>query len=136
MIRVIVLSRQKKFGKFEKEVKKAARTALVFLGKDNVSLEINLIGDGEMKALNRRFREKDKVTSILSFCELKGFPHPETRLQPLGEIYLAPDFVRARGGELGRLAVHGTLHLLGFSHSREGDRMKMEKLEEKICQDV
>lgn len=132
MIKVIVRSRYGRYEKLEKEVKKAARAALDFLRKDDISVEVNLVGDGEMKNLNRKFRGKNKVTNVLSFSEPKGFPHPESRLRFLGEVYLAPDYVRERGEGLGRLAVHGVLHLLGFSHSREGDRMKMEKLEEKI----
>ena len=132
MIRVIVRSKYRKYEKLGKEVRKAARAALGFLGKDNVSVEVNLVGNGEIKNLNRKFRKKNKVADVLSFSEPTGFPHPESRLRLLGEIYLAPDRVRAKGEELGRLAVHGVLHLLGFSHSREDDRMKMEKLEEKI----
>ncbi|MFH0712395.1 MAG: rRNA maturation RNase YbeY [Candidatus Jorgensenbacteria bacterium] len=132
MIKVIVRSRYGRYEKLEKEVKKAARAALDFLGRDEVSVEINLVGDGEIRNLNRKFRGKNKVTNVLSFSEPKDFPHPESRLRFLGEVYLAPDYVRGKGEGLARLAVHGVLHLLGFSHSREGDRMKMEKLEEKI----
>lgn len=132
MIKVVVRSRSGKYKKFEKEVKKAACAALDFLGKDRVSVEINLVGDGETKVLNRRFRKKNKIANVLSFPEPKDFPHPESRLRFLGEIYIAPDFARKRGMEPGRLAVHGVLHLLGFSHKKENDRIRMEKLEEKI----
>jgi probable rRNA maturation factor len=131
--RVFVRSQYKKYGKFEVQAKKAARAALDFLRKGNVLVEVNLIGNEEMRCLNRKFRKRNKVTNVLSFPEPKNFPHPESRLSPLGEIYLAPDYIVKSGEDLGALAVHGVLHLLGFSHSRESDRMKMEKVEQRIC---
>lgn len=132
MNKIAVRSRSGKYRKFEGQVGKGAGAALDFLKKDGVLVEVNLVGNEEMKRLNRKARGKNKVTNVLAFPEPRGFPHPESRLRPLGEIYLAPDQIVKKGEDLGSLAVHGTLHLLGFSHARVSDRMRMERLEEKI----
>ncbi|MBI4034067.1 MAG: rRNA maturation RNase YbeY [Candidatus Brennerbacteria bacterium] len=132
MKRVVVRSQYKKYQPFERKVRKAARAALDFLKADGVSAEVHLLSDGEMKRLNRKFRRKNKIANVLAFPEPAYFPYPESRLRSLGEVYLAPDFAARQGENLGWLAVHGVLHLLGFSHSREGDRIRMEKLEQEI----
>ncbi len=133
MNKVAVRSKYKKYEVFEKEVRKAAQAALKFFKKDGFLVEVNLVSDKEIRRLNSNLRKKDKVTNILSFSELNNFPYPETRLLPLGEIYLAPDYIRKKGEDFSRLTVHGVLHLLGFSHSRKSDKIKMERLEEEIC---
>ena len=136
MNKVVVKSTDRKYGVFEKRVRKAAGAALSFLGKDGFLVEVNLVSDAEIKKLNRRFRKKDKATNVLSFSEPKNFPFPESRLHCLGEVYLAPDYIRKREENFSLLVVHGVLHLLGFSHSHGSDRIEMERLEDKILQNV
>lgn len=91
------------------------------------------IGDDEMRALNARFRGKDRTTDVLSFGE--GFRARDrgtaaaARLRPgpdgvieLGDVVIsgaqAARQARRRGWPLARevafLAAHGILHLLGF----------------------
>lgn len=90
-----------------------------------------------MRALNRRYRDQDKTTDVLSFSLREGrFTH----IQPdmLGDIVISvPAAARqARGGgqsfaaELDRLLVHGLAHLLGYDHERgreEARRMKRKE---------
>ncbi len=133
MREVSVISQSGKYKIFEKGVKKAVQAALAFLKKDGVSVTVYLISNKEMGRLNQRFRKRKGTTNILAFPEPKDFPHPESRLRPLGEIYLAPDFAAKKGENLKRLVLHGLLHLLGFSHSRKSDRIRMEKMERKLC---
>lgn len=136
MNKVVVRSENKRYGAFEREAVRAARAALAFLRKDGFLIGINLIADREARRLNRKFRKKNKIPNVLSFSEPEKFPHPESRLRPLGEIYLAPDFILRKREDFRLLTVHGILHLLGFSHEKGSDRMKMEKLERKIIQNV
>jgi probable rRNA maturation factor len=76
-----------------------------------------------MRRLNRRATGRRSLTDVLSFA----LPQPDGAV--LGDVYICPDAARAwveNGGgaadpdcvgeELVRLAVHGTLHVLGYDH--------------------
>jgi len=79
-------------------------------------LIINLIDDKLMRDLNKRYRKKDKTTDVLSFnLGEDGI---------LGEIYISYPTARKQAkmyncsieDELKRLAEHGTLHIMGYTH--------------------
>lgn len=80
-----------------------------------------------MKFLNKKFRNENKTTSVLTFVEPKNFPHPESPLKFLGEIYLNSGYLNKKN--LASLIAHGLLHLLGFQHKKKNDRIKMEAKE-------
>lgn len=83
-----------------------------------------ITGDSELRALNAKFRRKDKPTDVLSFPsgEKKGF---------LGDIAIsveravdqALEFGHPVGDEIRILMLHGLLHLTGLDHERDGGRM-------------
>jgi probable rRNA maturation factor len=85
-------------------------------------VNVVFVTDRRIRALNRRFLERDRPTDVISFnCrgpELAGEP----RL--LGEVYVSCDRARAQAREYGvtyaselrRLTLHGLLHLLGLTH--------------------
>ena len=83
------------------------------LGKD-YELSIALVPDSKSRALNKKFREKDKPTNVLSFSLSKNS----------GELILAPDLIRREAKEMKKphqewlreLVIHGMLHLKGLSH--------------------
>lgn len=132
MNKIAVFSLDKRFKSLEKDVKRLTGRAIINLKKDRVSVDIYLVSDQKIRSLNRKFRGQDKVTSVLSFEEPKAFPHPERRGRSLGEIYIAPDYIRRKGEDMTRPAVHGLLHLLGYTHAKKGDRMRMEKKEAEL----
>ncbi len=88
--------------------------------------------------LNRRYRSLDESTDVLSFPyrvegEEDDWPEPDDADEEgyLGDIVISPE-VAARNaeedgvslsGELGRLVVHGVLHLLGYDHEVDGGEM-------------
>ena len=80
-----------------------------------------------MKFLNKKFRNKNKTTDILTFVEPENFPHPESKLKFLGEIYLNPDCISRN--EFALMIAHGLLHLFGFQHQGKSDSIKMEARE-------
>lgn len=158
MNKVSVISLDKKFKKFEKKIKIAALKILKILNKNNILVGIYLVGSQKIRFLNKKFRGKDKSTNVLSFKEPNNFPHPEferrtmrtkrgqtQKLTPLGEIYLNAElygrdaerrgkFQRksALSPRLSALLVHGLLHLLGYNHKKKRDRIKMEKMEQRL----
>jgi probable rRNA maturation factor len=86
-------------------------------------LSIAIVSDRRMRALNRQFRGKDKITDVLSFpSDDRGF---------LGDIVIAAGAAKRQAREAGHsdvtelrvLALHGLLHLLGYDHEADGGRM-------------
>lgn len=117
----------------------AADKLLKTLRIKNAAVGVFLLNGQEMLGLKSRFKKGKKglhpaagrAVDVLAFPEPKGFPHPETKTRYLGDIYLNQDM----GGQKERLIfllVHGLLHLLGFSHDRRHDTLKMESLEKKL----
>lgn len=132
MNKVSVFSLEKNTADLD-SIKRLALKLLKILEKDNIYLEIYLVGGARIKKINAEFRGINKNTDILSFNEPKNFPHPENQLKHLGEIYLNPSLIKKRYAEfsnpLARLLRHGLLHLLGYNHAKKSDRIKMEKRE-------
>ena len=106
-----------------------------------VEISVTLTGDDEVRALNAKWRGKDKATNVLSFpmadeLDLNRANVAERELL-LGDIVLARG-VCAREAEekhvsfqehAAHLVVHGTLHLLGYDHERDQDAADMEARE-------
>lgn len=126
--KIEVVGFEKRFKKFEKIVGKSIEEILKILKKKNVAVEIFLAGNGLMRQLNREYRGKDKAADVLSFVEPANFPHPEKKERFLGEIYLNLDEI----ANTDYLLIHAMLHLLGYSHKRKSDRIKMEKKEKHV----
>ncbi len=88
--------------------------------------------DETIRALNRRFRHKDRPTDVLSFPD--GAPTPDGGVY-LGDVAISMETARrqaeARGWpverELSVLLLHALLHLRGFDHERdEGEMAALE----------
>ena len=145
MNKVAVISLNQKNTFYEGKIEKIAKKILQLLKKENCYLEIFLINKRKMKILNKKFRNPSKKqASILTFVEPKNFPHPESKLRHLGEIYLklpitnypAKDEARQKRQLLITLLAHGLLHLLGFEHRKKSDRIKMETREKFLISHV
>lgn len=88
------------------------------------TVSVALLGDSRTRALNKQFRKKSYVPDVLSFNTAKDH----------GEIILNPRRIRAQAKQYGHtfrthlifLTIHAALHLKGFEHGKE-----MEKLEQK-----
>ncbi|MEK7651410.1 MAG: rRNA maturation RNase YbeY [Patescibacteria group bacterium] len=131
----MVFNRNKKFAKETEIVESLVRKLPKLAEKKNLSLEVFLVSDSEMKKINRKFKGKNRPTNVLSFEAEKGSLRPDlgSGRRFLGEIFLAPDYIRARGENIGFLFIHGFLHLLGYTHKGKRDRIRMEILEEELC---
>jgi probable rRNA maturation factor len=121
---------EKRYKKFEKSVGVVTKKTLKTLRKNNVEVEIYLAGGRKMRELNKKFRGKNKTADVLSFPEPKDFVSPPSKFRKIGEIYLNahPSFLASHYS----LLIHGILHLLGYSHKKKSDRIKMEKAEQKL----
>jgi probable rRNA maturation factor len=100
-----------------------------------VAVELHIVSDETMAQLRWQSLRKRGPASVLSFPAERGYPYPpggKTAPRYLGEIYLAPRYARRKGYSLARLAVHGLLHLCGYTHDAAHDSMNMEAEERRL----
>jgi probable rRNA maturation factor len=111
-----------------------ARAAMVALEKAGVrgkaTVDISVIGDRKMRALNKEFRGFDKPTDVLAFpfeVKNKGFVNPpDPEYLNLGDVIISyPQLLERAAKEnmlvdemTNLLVVHGILHLLGYDHEK------------------
>ena len=121
---------------------------------DDLSAELLLVSEEEIRELNARERGVDSVTDVLSFPSMdgiKGRPilaeeHGEELDEDgnvfLGSIVICEKRAREQAQEYGHsferelwyLAVHGILHCLGYDHMTEEEKREMREKEESVMQ--
>lgn len=102
--------------------------------RDVAHVDIRVAEPDEIQELNRRYRNKDKPTNVLSFpAEL-----PEGVDVPLlGDLIICAEVVEREAEEQGKpvehhwahMVTHGVLHLVGYDHIDEADAETMEARE-------
>jgi len=105
-------------------------------------LSVVFVDDGEIRRLNREYRDTDAATDVLSFGQIEGeaFARPEDAPRHLGDVVISVDTARRQAAEYGvplqdevaHLLVHGILHLLGYDHEETEDERMMREREEAI----
>ena len=107
----------------------------------SVEISVTLTGDEEVRALNAKWRGKDKPTNVLSFPMADEHDLMRANVSSaellLGDIVLARGVCEAEAADKGvtvedhatHLMVHGTLHLLGYDHHEDGEANDMESRE-------
>ncbi|MEH7303928.1 rRNA maturation RNase YbeY [Neobacillus drentensis] len=108
-------------------------------------VSVTFVSNERIQEINREYRDKDKPTDVISFAmeelgegevELVGADMPRV----LGDIIIsvpkameqAEEYGHSFLRELGFLAVHGFLHLLGFDHMTEKEEKEMFTLQKEI----
>ena len=98
-----------------------------------------LTDDGELAALNERYRSRRGATDVLAF------PYdPAISEGVLGDVYVSLDRAREQaervgepvGREVWRLFVHGTLHLAGRDHDTDASERAMRDRQEEWVERV
>lgn len=106
----------------------------------HAEISVRVVDAGEMRVLNRDYRNKDQPTNVLSFPAGPVAGLPDAEPVPIGDIVVCAEVV---GGEAAaqskplqdhwaHMLVHGTLHLLGFDHIENDEAAAMEGLEIRI----
>ena len=115
-------------------------------GKDEVLINVELGNDAEIQELNKQFRNLDKPTNVLSFANIDDDEFydslSEMREVELGDIIIALETMSAQSQDQEitlkahfiHILVHGILHLLGYDHMEEDERLEMEGLEIKLLE--
>jgi probable rRNA maturation factor len=91
---------------------------------------VAIVANTRVRELNRRYRQKDAPTDVLSF--------PADEPGELGDVVIALGVARRQAALAGHslstefrvLALHGLLHLLGYDHERDGGQMR--RLEQRL----
>ena len=106
-------------------------------------VSVALCDDATIHQLNRDFRKVDRPTDVLSFALNEG-EEPEIVDGPaeelLGDIIISVDTLERQAEEYGHslerelayLTIHGFLHLMGYDHETEDDKLEMRKEEEVV----
>lgn len=129
------------------ETKEQIESLLKFAAKkenieEEAELSISFVDESEIQAINRDYRDKDKVTDVISFSLEEDEPEIEGLDMPriLGDIIIclevakeqAESYNHSLSRELGFLALHGFLHLLGYDHMTESEEKEMFSRQDEI----
>jgi len=145
---VVLQNRQRVVAIDRAWLRRTAEAVLSASRADGAELSLVLVSDRRMRALNRRYRKKDRPTDVLAFPLTPSQPSPRgTRCffvatgrvegvgggarhssppMLLGDVVIAMETAKRQASEFGhslrdevaRLLVHGVLHLLGYDHER------------------
>ena len=106
-------------------------------GLDNAELSVTLTDNEHIHVINREYRGVDRPTDVISFA-LNESDEPEiedAEINILGDIIISLERAAEQAEEYGHsyrreiafLTVHGLLHLLGYDHMEEDERLEMEE---------
>lgn len=110
-------------------------TVLKSLELSDREVSILLTGDEGIRDLNLRFRNIDRPTDVLSFTMEDERLLGDIAVSVETAVRQARDFKVSLEEELGRLVVHGVLHLLGYDHVKGGTQArKMRAKEEELLE--
>jgi probable rRNA maturation factor len=110
--------------------------------KKKVSLTILFSNNKNIKKLNKKFRNKNKATDVLSFPSEKKFNIKKSHY--IGDIVISYEFMNKPKAlsalefknKVTKIFIHGFLHLLGYDHIKLKDFKKMLIEEEKIYKTI
>ncbi len=83
--------------------------------KYNKNINIIFINKQEIKDLNFKYRNKNKITDVISFSMEEG-ENKEFSGNMLGDIYICEEYIGNDNREIFTRIIHGVLHLLGYDH--------------------
>ena len=128
---------------FSKKLKKISKIVKFFKEK-NITFTILLTNSLNMKKLNKKFRNQNKSTDVLSFpfFSLKSLKFIGKKFFYIGDLAISYEIINFRSKknnfflEFDKVWVHGLLHLIGYNHIKNKDYFKMDKIEKKILNSI
>jgi len=114
--------------------------------EDEVALSVIITDDEAVRELNRQFRDVDAPTDVLAFGSGEEGDFVTAPGEPayLGDVVIsyhravvqAEEYGHSLNRELALLAVHGVLHLLGYDHANEAERMEMWAIQNEVLESL
>ena len=128
---------------FSRKLKKISKIVKFFKGK-NITFTILLTSSLNMKKLNKKFRNQNTSTDVLSFPFLSSNNLKVTKQKKfyIGDIATSYEIINSRSKknnfflEFDKAWVHGLLHLIGYNHIKNKDYFKMDKIEKRILNSI
>jgi probable rRNA maturation factor len=124
----------------ERRLAGAAAATLEATGSAAGALSLTLVDDVRIAGLNQQYLGRPGTTDVLAFA----LHHPGE--DAVGDIYIGYEQALRQAEELGippheeldRLAVHGTLHVLGFDHPEGEERRDCEmwRIQERVLEQL
>lgn len=140
-------------GRAPKALKEVIKTSIIetldHIKQEHNNLEmcVMFVGFEKMRLLNKRTRNINKTTDVLSFPafsvkagELLSESDFEEIPAHLGDMAIclpqakiqADEFKHSQEAEASKLAVHSTLHLMGYDHIKDEDYAVMHPVEKEV----
>ncbi len=165
-MKIIILNRQDRIDLNTSLLKKVSfYAANKFDNSSSTELNIVFIDKEEMALLNKKYRNKQGATDVLSFSyrddadakpaglkaeEDSGSFNNIERFSVAGEIVISPEVAKENAAdfmpdfflrwnlerELALLIIHGILHIYGYDHEKRSDTVKMDSLQASLLNDV
>ena len=128
---------------FSKKLKKISKIFNFFKGK-NKTFTILLTSSIYMKKLNKKFRNKNNPTDVLSFpfFSSNNLKFIKQKKLYIGDVATSYEIINLRSKknnfllEFDKAWVHGLLHLIGYNHIKNKDYSKMNKIEKRILSSI
>ena len=124
-------------------VSAAVEAALAHRGRSG-EITVTLVDDEAIHEINRSYRNVDRPTDVISLPSEEGESIAAIPDGFLGDIIISIPRAEAQAEEYGHsfrrelsfLAVHGTLHLLGYDHMTDDEAKEMFGLQEDILREM
>jgi len=143
---ISITNRQRRVRLSIEPLRRRAEAILDKLSSSDKSIDIAIVGDRAMQALNRQFRNRNETTDVLSF---PSGPSPEVdahdflfaeEVNHIGDIVVSLDEAQEQAEEdkvsldvaIDRLIIHGCLHLHGFEHGAPAEATRMRRKENQL----
>lgn len=112
---------------------------------ENAEVSLSIVDMETIHRLNKEYRDVDRPTDVLSFpMDEEGYDMEGNPIFLLGDIVIcldvaenqAKDFGHSLERELMYLICHSTLHLLGYDHIEEDDKLEMRAREKEVMKNL
>lgn len=113
----------------------------------SAEISVTFTDNEQIRKLNKQYRDKDSATDVLSFPMGENGEYDinmETGAQILGDVVISMEkaveqanaFGHSLQREVGYLTAHSVLHLLGYDHIDNMDRVRMREKEELVMEQL
>lgn len=111
-------------------------------------LNIIFLDSKEIRKLNKKYRNTDSETDVLSFSYIsdKDKINLGNGSYTVGEIFICPEVAQSNISsqdnnwnlnlEIALLIIHGILHIYNYDHVEEKDRADMEGIQNSLISDI
>ena len=132
---------EKKISKIFKDILAISDLETIF--SKNYQIGVSFVTPNEIKKLNLKYRGNDNPTNVLSF----GMDNNTESVKEdflLGDIVLCREIIKKEAkkysksyeNRLKHMIIHGFLHLIGFDHEENDERISMEEIEIKVMNKI